>query len=380
MIRATFGFDTADTAALDLQWDILNGTWYNFSTAIAPGVPGPPNSGSAGQSAEKWFGVGMFTRVFSAQTTWVVGFDWQLGNHGPNGLNQFLQLSYSGGVILSLEMQLSGAIAVKSGGGTNGTGTTVAMTSTPYLFTTTGVWLGYLELRCTGFGGAVNFSLWLNDVQILAGSAGFGINLPDRVTMGSQGSGGMQYDNVYMLDGQGVAPLNDRLGPIRITSLIPASDAAGNWIITPSSFSYRYQAVQEPPDVGATHYITPPLIHSIQSFSTQPSPCFGLVLGVMVNTTFRGSTGSTTCDAVYVNGATVVTIGSSVVNGPFHNQQQFLSLSPASGTNFTDFEISGSLWGASSASPFLQLTQFWLEKITSLRNVPYNCGLGSYSF
>ena len=92
-----------------------------------------------------------------------------------------------------------------------------------------------------------------------------------------------------------------------------------------------------------------------------------------------GSSGSTTCDAMLLDGS-LVNIGTTVNNGGYHTAQQFIGLSPASGSWFTAAEIGGSLWGARTASPGLRLTQMFLEIITSLRATPFDCGASSYSF
>jgi hypothetical protein len=200
----------------------------------------------------------------------------------------------------------------------------------------------------------------------------------------------MGFANVYMLDGTGPAPYNDRLGPVRINALIPAADASGNWnsivngvaVAAPIYTSITDVYGLDPhgsPD-GDYSYISPVALSSPQYFTFPGSPCYGRVLGVNVCQCFRGASSSSTCDAMLFDQGTQYNLGSNVVNGGYHTCQVFVGLSPATGTYLTDAEISNNLWGALTTSPGLMLTQMFLEKITSLRNVPYSCGSGSYSF
>jgi hypothetical protein len=392
MIRGTVGFDRVDTFGIDQLFDAMTGTWYNGSNSILPGAPGPDTSG---QSAYKWFGAIQATRIFDKQTFWCVGMN-VLGRYintaqtSPYFQNTILQFANSRTpCILSVCFEADGTISVRYGGtGVNGGGALAAATTRVFPLNT---WI-YLEVRVSGFGSGAQVQLWVNDVNVLGTTAASGPEVPDRISLcnliNSAGAG-VVFDNVYMLDGQGAAPWNDRLGPIEISTVSPNSDASGTWFSTVNG-SYApppiYTSITDIP--GDPHgspdddysFVSPLAITKKQYWTTTSPQCYGLILGVMVNQCFRGAMGSTTCDALLAQAGIATFIGTSVVNGPYHTAQQFIGLSPATGINFTAGEVGGSFWGASTSSPGLQLTQMYLEILTSLRNVPFNCGASSYSF
>jgi hypothetical protein len=394
VICGTCGFDRVNTFGVDQLFDTMNGTsWVTFSTpVIFPGAPGP----ASGQAAYKWFGPVRATRVFDHQPFWCVGLNvqpfYQTAVTSPFFQQQFLQFSNPGNYILSLEFETDGSIAVISGGnGNNGSGAELGRTTTIFPL---GVWSGYLECRVSGFGGAADIQLWLNDVLILhLAGASIGAQIPDRVTFAATADSaykGTAFDNIYILDGQGAAPWNDRLGPIEISAVSPSSDASGTWNSTvngSSAVAPIYTSITDLPGVdahgspdGDYSYVSPPALNVSQFFTVATPQCYGRILGVMLNQCFRGASGSTSCDAMLIDQAPAVNLGTSVVNGGYHTAQQFVGLSPYSGTWFTAGEVGGSMWGARTASPGLMLTQMYLEIITSLRTTPYDCGANSYSF
>ena len=394
MIRGTEGFGVCDPNGAALYFDQVVGSWDSNSI-----IPGPAGVG-ANFGAFKWFGTGKFTRIFDAQTFWVVGFNFQPKNNGSGtawAQDSFLQLSNGSGCIMSLELQTTGKIAVTYGGdGTTGTGATQGTTTQTFPVAS---WSGYLEFKASGFGGTVAWELWLNDAKILNGTTStFPTQIPDRITITSQNgtSGGVNsvpgfgiaFANVVMLDAQGPGPWNDRIGPVRITTVSPKADAAGAWFGTLAGSTngppIYVNITDTPPDPNGSpdddhSYISPTALNTNQFFVFAAPACYGLILGVMVNQCFRGTSGSTTCDAMLYDGS-AVNIGTTVNNGGYHYGQQFIGLSPATGANFTAGEVGGSFWGARTASPGLRLTQMFLEVLTSLRNVPFSCGLSSYSF
>jgi hypothetical protein len=290
---------------------------------------------------------------------------------------------------LSVCFEADGTMSVRFGGtGVNGGGALAAKTTMVFPLNT---WI-YLEVRVSGFGSGAQVQLWVNDVGVLTTAAASGPEVPDRISLCAlynSAGGGTMFDNVYMLDGQGPAPWNDRLGPVEISTVSPNGDASGTWnqtvngTLTPAPI---YTAITDIP--GDPHgapdddysFVSPPAITKKQYWTMATPQCYGLILGVNVCQCFRGSSGSTTCDALLAQAGLATFIGTNVVNGPYRTAQKFVGLSPASGINFTAGEVSGSFWGASTSSPGLQLTQMYLEIITSLRNVPFNCGASSYSF
>lgn len=394
MIRGTIGFDRVDTFGIDQLFDDLHGTtWYNGSNSIFAPAPGPDASG---QSVYKWFGPVRATRIFDKQMFWCVGMNINNRYTNPGQLSPYYQqtfLQFSNAAtacILSVCFEADGTMSVRFGGtGNNGGGALAAKTTMVFSLSN---WI-YLEVRVSNFGSAARVQLWVNDVNVLSTTAATGADVPDRISLcalyNAAGAGTM-FDNVYMLDGQGPAPWNDRLGPVEISTVSPISDASGNWTSTVNGVVVSppiYTAITDIPGVdshgspdGDYSYISPVALNTNQVFAFAGPLCYGLVLGVNVCQCFRGATGSTTSNAILIDGSTVYNLGGNVVNGGYHTCQVFVGFSPATGTNWTDAEISGNLWGALTTSPGLMLTQMYLEKITSLRDVPYNCGSGSYSF
>lgn len=392
VIRDTHGFDICATSTgvgtntgPDLQYDILDGSWYNGSAALVAGKSGPANSGPVGQAAFKWNGPGLFTRVFEPQTSWYFGTDWQrAGAAGGAGTNKWFFLSAGSTVCIALQSESNGKLSIISGGtSANGTGALLQQTTISFPI---GTWAGYLEFTASGFGlgNTLTYELWLDDVLLLTGTTSIA-DIPDRYTIGSQGDTGRIFDNQYICDGQGPAPWNGRLGPIRITSLSPNADLSGSWIPTPAAPTF--QQVQDLPSDphgspdGDSTYASPDSIGGQQFFQVESSPCFGRVLGVAVNLCFRGTSGSASCQALLLQTGAPVLIGTPNVTGIYHTAQAILQQSPATGTFLTDAEISSGFWGVATLTSFdLRVTQMFLEKITSLRSVPYNCGRGSYAY
>lgn len=392
MIRATGGFGVVDDNGIALWFDDIQGSFARDTGPVANG----------GYAIKHLFGLGYFGRTLGASAFWCVGFDWQPnfanGYSGGGWVNNnFLQIGQVGASQLSLEFLPSGKIAVVYGGdGSAGSGTIVNMTMETY---TPQQWAGYFEFRCSGFMGNTVFQLWRNDTLVCHGTQAT-TALPDTITFASNTSisgFGVEFANIIILDNQGPAPWNDRLGPVAITTMSPIADASGQWLCTINSMSFGppiFSAVRDVPfDPNgspdcAYSYIYPGSTAAEQYFTMNPAACFGLVLGVMVNMCFRGyPTYPAFCTAqVQVAGATTV-IGQSQSNYAaggsypfgFHTFQQFIGLNPSTSTNWNAAGINGAFWGM-AADVGAQVTQFYIEQIVSRRNVKYDCGQSSYSF
>jgi hypothetical protein len=88
----------------------------------------------------------------------------------------------------------------------------------------------YIEIVAT-IGSSGNAQCWVNGVQVLnySGNTQTTANAyTNRLYLGSSTSGGLttQFDDVYMLDTTGTAPLNARLGPVRVQTDGPNADSA----------------------------------------------------------------------------------------------------------------------------------------------------------
>jgi hypothetical protein len=389
------GFGVCDVHGAALTYDLPaqagNLGHFAYDTIV-------PTSGGAGSgnAAQQWFNSQLCTRIFDPQGQWSINFDlmpfYQVGTPSAWAQVKFLQLASASSNILALELETDGTIAVVTGGnGQSNTGTIVKRTTQTFpVFQ----WASRLELFATGFGGSTVVTMWQNDVLILSVTVAT-TDIPDRISLGLQNGPhflpyfGLTFANLVFTDGQGPAPCNTRLGPVRVSTFTLNGDAGGNWNITPNTLPFRYEAVADlltdrngSPDFDSS-YISPVAIGDKQWFTVSGVPCYGLILSVMVNLVFRGSTGSTTCDALLLQQSSTTNLGTAVFSGPlgsYRTKQILVALSPGTGTFFTDGEIAGSLWGVSTASPGLLLTQMFLEKVVSLRSTPFNCGQSSYSF
>ena len=383
MIRATHGFDCCDPGGALLGWDFTShANDFDFSRVQA----GKPGTGS-GNCFYPWFdsfGYPTLTRIFDPQSFWVCGLDaaqyYNLVGPGPATQSRFLEMSDSISAMIGLQFEADGSISIQDLVHSTEIGRSPAPLYSP------GSWGPYMELRCSGFGGSgVSCELWLDDVKQASGSAAIGGRFADRVTIRQQGVG-VQFDNIYMLDGQGASPWNDRLGPVRITALLPSADASGSWGVTPTTTA-AWEAVLDAlgvdpngtPD-GDSSYVTPDGVGSNEMFFVSTAPCYGLVLGVTVNACFRGTSGAASLTSLFLEGSASHVLGTLSVSGGYHTAQQIVGYSPETGTFFNDAEIAGNLWGFSTASLDLRVTQLYLEKIVSLRSTPYGCGKQNYSF
>jgi hypothetical protein len=293
--------------------------------------------------------------------------------------NQFLQISIGLQPIISVEAQLDGSfIVLLAGTGQTGTGTPLGQTAAG--ISSLDTWLaGMLELSVSNFGSSSTaWTLYLNDVRLIFGTVDTSAySLPDRFTLCNQpvaGSifNGVIFDNVYAAD--------SRLGPVYISSLLPTGDASGNWITIPGPT--RYASVD---DSAASLSVYPdgnsstiaPGASTNQLFLFGQSPCYGRNLGVMVNVCYR----SGSVDGIVLQQSAIYDLGPLPANGStFHTYQQFAAVSFVSGTYWTDAEIKGAFWGVGNAAGSVVVTQMFLEKLVSLRNVPFNCGSANYSF
>src|SRR5277367_2559126 len=238
MIRGTLGFGQCDVNGGALSFQLPANAGNPGFTRWDTIIPAPAGAGQ-GRAVQKWNGNLMFTRIFDLQPNWTIGLNlmpfYQIGSSAAWALDKFIQLSNPTMPLIAFQVLTNGTIAVISGGdGTSGTGTLIAATTTTF---PVGVWSGYLEFFIVG----TDVQIWLNDVKILDCTVP-SLGSADRIAIGTQNGTtfgvdsqpffGLSYANVYFADGQGTAPWNTRLGPIRISTTSPNADASGNWNIT----------------------------------------------------------------------------------------------------------------------------------------------------
>jgi hypothetical protein len=67
------------------------------------------------------------------------------------------------------------------------------------------------------------------------------------------------------------------------------------------------------------------------------------------------------------------------LSGSYKFYQDLLERPPGVTDYWTDGDIEKALWGLSSGAGKSRVTMLWIEKLVSLRNVPYQCGqISSY--
>jgi hypothetical protein len=357
-----------------------------FAGGILPGQGSPQalwmenSGGGVGQS---------FDVVIGTQDTIGAHMDYQPTS--PLFSIEWLIFKNGGAPILAFALNsVTGQMKIFGPGGSL-IGTTV------YAFTA-GVWANLQVLANFGTNGSV--AIYVNGANALSQPSipvNFGTLLPDRVGFCAQG---YILDNYVVWDGQpGDFFGNAMPGPMQIAPLPPTADVATNWVPNVSGDTCT-QMVNDlvgvasgSPD-GDLTVIFPGTQN--QMFTMTAAQCFGLVLGVTMNTVIRAFESFDSVDFLINGMGGSGVVGGATINFPsyvndpglgpnniglYQVYQITLGVSPNTGTQFTDAEINGDEWGFGCLPSYhLQVTQFYLEKITSLAGLPFNCGGGSYSF
>ncbi|TAK97791.1 MAG: hypothetical protein EPO08_20725 [Rhodospirillaceae bacterium] len=352
------------------------------------------------------------TKQLDAQPQWAATFAFQphnaFGLSGwGNGIFARLDASTAPGVpVLSVVIDNAGYMRFYTGGngGTN-RGTLIA--TAPWLFALD-VWAA-VDITVDIPGRRLE--CWVNDVQQLVvvgivwahGPAVY----PDTWAWtwwpaGGNNNRGYVVDDFGLADGQG--PLNNgRLGPCRAVLVLPNSDATepqwtrhatagGGAFLAPPTADYQCIDDANPsigyPD-GDQSYIETAMAGAIDLFGVPGPNCFGRNLGLAANACLKAPGVPAPVDLICRADPTIATvtqIGGSVpaILGAKYATQQRVSESSIlrPGQVWTDGEIGNAWWGLRCPGPgFPRVTQFFLEKLTSTRVQPFDCGqIGSYSF
>ena len=112
--------------------------------------------------------------------------------------------------------------------------------------------------------------------------------------------------------------------------------------------------------------------------------CYGLILGVAWNACLEepSSLGQSLMVIPNPSNGTSFNLGpGQLATTPSYTVVQAVcEVRPDTGALWTDPVLTDSWWGIQNSAGFPRVTQLVLEKITSTRSVPYNCGQGSYSY
>ena len=200
---------------------------------------------------------------------------------------------------------------------------------------------------------------------------------------------------------------NTRLGPCRVKMYTPGLDdraqwnrftsatAAGNWQVLGEVPGHSFDIAAPDGDYsyiwypggGATDYY---------SLGYWPGPgtgggtfamgfdCYGLILGVAWNACLKEPNGIGQNLTMIPNPSNGVPFslgaGAGATTSGYTIVQAVLDVRPDTGAIWTDPVLNDSWWGIENGAGFPKVTQMVLEKITSTRSVPFNCGQGSYSY
>lgn len=239
----------------------------------------------------------------------------------------------------------------------------------------TSVWLELQVDTSTG-----TWAVYANDVLLQQQT---GVSIPsgiDRFSLLSQGFEQHYIDDLYVTDG-------DQLGPCRVTGFPPISQSTHEWtpltdtnVSQVREFGNRAFPLQTPDD--NTSYVAAAAAGLTDRYGFASPICYGRILALALNADGSAVTGSPSINFLVKISGTEYPAGSSdSYIGGFTIRQAISQLNPATGTYWTDAEIASALFGFSMAgSGQLRITQWMLEKLVSLRSVPFNCGQASYSF
>lgn len=392
MLRFADGFDWMDDGA--------NGSPYlKYPGSLATFVQVAAEDGHYGQGGLHLVNGDMnFTRFFTNNATWFAGIDLrprQLLRTDYNTLWFRFEHDNAGGTVIAVRYNPSAQLEIMVGGsGTNGSpGTLVGTVLAPVL--QVDVWV-YWEFSVTQAGVNSTFQVHANDVLVLD----MGPTAPDgpidlsglgainATTFRWEASFGPEVDHYYVCDDQGTFN-NTRLGPIRIQSTIMASDfVVGLTRNTGLSDASCINELRWPPGVfplgspdGDQTYLTG--LNTFDLWVPSPFQCIAKILAVALNADFKALT-TDQLAFLFKTGTVPTTIGSKspTVNNAYQVLQQIQEDSLVNpGLVWVDGEINNNYWGLSPSDG--HISQFVIEKILTLRNVPFTCGTvsaQSYSF
>lgn len=402
-LRFIDGFDWCDISQFHTKY-------LNYSTGTPQGQivtgrqpPTQPGGGRALDLTNSGFGIQVYTQVFTSQPVWIIGmnllidslsyssfggviFRWESGPTDGSGNNPLTQLT----VAINPPGQL--AFYSGSGLGRNGNaGALIASTAFNVLKST----YQYLEIKVHfGLGGTIE--VHLEDALVLKAiglniGQGAHIQDPDRMSILLEhfGVAGYTIDDLYYADGSGVRN-NDFLGPCRVTFDLPGSDASiDQWNRNggTSDFSRINEDVTHtvPCPDGDTTYIEGQA-GVIDRFGLNAMPCFGRILGAAANVTGRRSTLAGAALDLLVrpvpgNPLSESLIGGTIALGPsYAGAQGMAEVNPFTANIWTDRDIDGGWWGVRSLTGLARVTSLYIEKLTSLRPVPFDCGSSGASY
>lgn len=285
------------------------------------------------------------------------------------------------GTVLALMYLADGTLTVNTGppglpGGLPEFPGTVLWTSS---FTVPLTTWQYYELLCDPTAGT--WALYIEDTLIVSqAGVDFGISIPIfQFSICSESFSVHDMDDLYLTDGP-------RLGPVQVTGFPPNVGSTHQWSpLTGTNLSQVQEFGNRPgvptPDDDLS-YVEATGAGTTDLYSFFAPACYGRILALALNVDGAALAGSPSVDWLIKQGAVLTNLGGGAAYVAGYQIRQGVSqVNPVSGTFWSDADIGSALFGYSFAgSGDARVTQFMLEKVVSLRKVPFSCGGGNYSF
>lgn len=384
-INFTDGFDWWDNTFINSsagdKYSLPNITFLQAATAAGR------FGGTAFNVFNTAFGVAEFYNRVS-DLTLSMHMALKLGGSTGN-FNVFYSIKQGSAGIVSLALDASDNLKVYTGGsGTNGApGSLLATVTAPF---STTVWHS-LELFVIVAGAGSTVEVWIDDIAVVQMDGTVSLSgTPDRAGYRWEnfGSIGIILDDYVQSDGSG-ALNNTRLGPLEIVTIYPSGNGfTSGWTSANGHADYtNVNQVVNAPDSDLLYISGTDSASDL--FMVATPACIGLILGIGFNGLARGVSSLASMDLACAPEAGLlptVQLGNfAVVSAPtlYTVYQAISETNLATGqNNWTDGDIGRAWWGPELSANSCRVGQINLEKVVSLRAVPFDCGqgAGSYTF
>lgn len=273
-LRWIDSFDHYVTADIPAKYDSISGS---------PAITATSRFGSGALQLTDANTQHTVVKVFDAQPTWIVGFAFRYVMSGGN--KQIFTLIDNATIQVTLYYETSTRKLFLNGPFGSSLSTLGLSDNTWY----------YIETKVTiGNAGSwevrVDGNTWITgsgDTQASANASA------DRFRFEAGGSGGTStariFDDVYILDGTGAAPLNDFLGDVRVEALFPNANGNSSQLVGSDADSVNnYLLVDDPTPDGDTSYVESSTVGNKDTYAfTNLTPTLGTVYGVQISSEAR---------------------------------------------------------------------------------------------
>jgi hypothetical protein len=310
--------------------------WTGIGGAIVAGAgrrsTAAWRSVSSGQSAAKTLAPG--------DTTCLLGVAMKVPAYTVGNL---VQVRSAATAQITVTLNATGFFEVRRG---TSTGTLLGTASASI---SAGVFI-YLELKTRIDPTTGTVTLRVNETLLLsvpsANTASTGVAGWDGVALGGTGSGNYDYDDLYVLDGTGAAPLNDLLGDCRVDARYPTAEGASSaW--TPLSGTNNALMVDETAPDDDTTYNSTPTVGATDTHVVQDAPVPGAALyGVQLCLSHKKSDAGTCSLAPVVRHGTTDYPGTAFNPGTTYVYQVIpYGLNPGTAAAWTEADFNAAEFG-----------------------------------